>query len=320
MTTISDRKLLTGASYSPVVQTATDYYAFGAPIAERTYNAGQYRYGFNGKEKLDELSGAGNRLDFGARVYDSRVGRFLSVDKMFNKAPDWTPYRFSADNPILYIDREGNFEIPIHKEITEKSAKLNKLTATQIKFLSKGAQNADYFGFAGDWHFDGRKNFSEIQAGWAKVNDRIKNRGNNYYGLGADLHNVQDFYSHSNYVELYSQFYKDQGGDMSKFTSNMVPLYEEGINNKQFKEKYLEPKLRTGDFDMLDNEKMPWTNDSKLGENTHDKMNKDSNESKHGKEKVAGTKMSFHDLAKGVASKATDKILSDRKQSGHGKN
>lgn len=147
----------------------------------------------------------------------------------------------------------------------------------------------------------------------------MKGRGDDYYGLGADLHNVQDFYSHSNYVELYSQYYKDQGGDMSKFSADMVPLYEDGINNKDFKEKYLEPKLRTGDFDMLDNEKMPWTDDSKLGKDTHDKMNKDSNESKHGKETVPGTKTTYHDLAKGVATKATNKILSDKKKTENAK-
>lgn len=50
---------------------------------------------------------------------------------MANKAPDWTPYRFSADNPILYKDQDGNFEILIHKEITNNSAKLNKLTEHQ---------------------------------------------------------------------------------------------------------------------------------------------------------------------------------------------
>ena len=40
-----------------------------------------YRYGFNGQEKLDEIKGYGNSLDFGARIYDPRLGRFLSVDK-----------------------------------------------------------------------------------------------------------------------------------------------------------------------------------------------------------------------------------------------
>jgi RHS repeat-associated protein len=41
---------------------------------------GAYRYGFNGKEKNNEISGEGNSYDFGARIYDPRLGRWLSTD------------------------------------------------------------------------------------------------------------------------------------------------------------------------------------------------------------------------------------------------
>jgi hypothetical protein len=35
-----------------------------------------YRFGFNGQEKDNELKGVGNSLDFNFRVYDSRLGKF----------------------------------------------------------------------------------------------------------------------------------------------------------------------------------------------------------------------------------------------------
>jgi RHS repeat-associated protein len=38
------------------------------------------RYGFNGMEKDDNVKGEGNSYDFGARIYDPRVGRWLSMD------------------------------------------------------------------------------------------------------------------------------------------------------------------------------------------------------------------------------------------------
>ncbi len=41
----------------------------------RSYNGGDYRYGFNGTEKDDEVKGAGNQIDFGASGYDPRLGR-----------------------------------------------------------------------------------------------------------------------------------------------------------------------------------------------------------------------------------------------------
>ena len=31
----------------------------------------QYSYGFNGKEKDDEVKGGGNSVDFGSRIYDA---------------------------------------------------------------------------------------------------------------------------------------------------------------------------------------------------------------------------------------------------------
>ncbi len=79
------------------------------------HTAFSYRYGFQGQEGDNEIKGDGNSYDFGNRIYDPCIGRFLSVDGMSNKAPSWTPYRFCADNPILFVDGDGNFEIRIHK-------------------------------------------------------------------------------------------------------------------------------------------------------------------------------------------------------------
>ncbi|CAF3303902.1 unnamed protein product [Rotaria socialis] len=104
---ITDRKTLTGNSFSPVTLTATDYYAFGAPIAERSFNASGYRYGFNGKEKVDEIYGSGNMIDLGARELDTRVGRTPTMDKKAQEYPNISPYSFVLNNPILLIDPDG---------------------------------------------------------------------------------------------------------------------------------------------------------------------------------------------------------------------
>jgi RHS repeat-associated protein len=59
-------------------------------------------------EKDDEFTGVtGSHLNFGARIYDSRVGRFLSRDPKFSNYPDLSPYVFSGNNPILFIDKDG---------------------------------------------------------------------------------------------------------------------------------------------------------------------------------------------------------------------
>jgi RHS repeat-associated protein len=66
-----------------------------------------YRYGFNGMEKDDEMKGDNNSLDFGARMYDPRIVRWFAVDPLAMKYPDLSPYAFVANSPILFIDPNG---------------------------------------------------------------------------------------------------------------------------------------------------------------------------------------------------------------------
>jgi RHS repeat-associated protein len=66
-----------------------------------------YRFGFNGKEKDDETYDTGNAYDFGARIYDSRLGRWLSVDPLQQKYPGFSPYNFASNSPISIIDYDG---------------------------------------------------------------------------------------------------------------------------------------------------------------------------------------------------------------------
>jgi len=76
----------------------------------RSYTAASadgYRFGYNGMHKDDEIKGNNNSLDFGARVYDSRIGRWLSIDPLLMNFPDLSPYIGIGNNPILYYDPDG---------------------------------------------------------------------------------------------------------------------------------------------------------------------------------------------------------------------
>ncbi|MGL6266709.1 MAG: RHS repeat domain-containing protein, partial [Chitinophagaceae bacterium] len=117
MATISDKKLFsnivipeTGAAafYYPEVLSQTDYYAFGQEIKERAYRiSGGYRYGFNGKENDSEVKGEGNQQDYGFRIFDPRLGRFLSVDPLYREYTMLSTYQFAGNRPIVAIDLEG---------------------------------------------------------------------------------------------------------------------------------------------------------------------------------------------------------------------
>jgi RHS repeat-associated protein len=74
--------------------------------------AGAYRYGFNGKEKVDEISGSGNSVDFGDRYLDTRLGRWNAVDKLASKYPYASPYNYCLNNPIYNVDPDGNSVAP----------------------------------------------------------------------------------------------------------------------------------------------------------------------------------------------------------------
>ncbi|HBG70621.1 MAG: hypothetical protein A2W93_09640 [Bacteroidetes bacterium GWF2_43_63] len=71
---------------------------------------GCHRFGFNGKENDNEVKGTGNQQDYGMRIYDPRLGRFLSADPLIvqeQKYPELSPYQFASNRPIDAIDLDG---------------------------------------------------------------------------------------------------------------------------------------------------------------------------------------------------------------------
>jgi len=74
----------------------------------RSWSVGsEYRYGFNGKEQDDEIAGNNNALDFGARIFDARLGRWLSVDPLEREYSFISPYSFALNCPISAMDPDG---------------------------------------------------------------------------------------------------------------------------------------------------------------------------------------------------------------------
>ncbi len=63
-----------------------------------------YLFGFNGQHKDNEIKNIGNSLDFGARIYDSRLGRFLSLDPEMELYPFWSPYSYAGNDPSAVDD------------------------------------------------------------------------------------------------------------------------------------------------------------------------------------------------------------------------
>lgn len=115
---------------------------FGMMMPARTFSGGpgSYRYGFNGKE--DDKSITEEAQDYGERILEKRLGRFLSVDPITKKYPELTPYQFASNSPVRSIDLDGmeGWELStpaanLKRDAEAKQAMLNKPQARDIEIM-----------------------------------------------------------------------------------------------------------------------------------------------------------------------------------------
>jgi len=143
LTVFTDRKIPVTSNGTTIdhfdadVVNTFDYSPFGAPMNERTYrlvmkytdsthtatvpafvNGNEplaniakdslgFRYGFNNKEKDDEISGSGNSYNFESRMQNPRLGKTLSMDAKAGKYSFISPYSFAGNNPLIFLDADG---------------------------------------------------------------------------------------------------------------------------------------------------------------------------------------------------------------------
>jgi RHS repeat-associated protein len=69
---------------------------------------GDYSFGFNGKELDKEgMGGGASTYDYGFRIYNSALGRFLSADPLFKSYPWNSSYAYAENDVIRSIDIDG---------------------------------------------------------------------------------------------------------------------------------------------------------------------------------------------------------------------
>jgi len=101
--------------YESVVISSQDYSPFGVTLSGRSWSEG-YRYGFNGKEKDPEgMGGGGNTYDYGFRIYNANLAKFLSMDPLTSSYPWNSTYAFAENRVIDGIDLDGCEYVSINR-------------------------------------------------------------------------------------------------------------------------------------------------------------------------------------------------------------
>jgi len=136
----------------------------------RKFSGGsQYRYGFNGKENDNEVKGDGNQQDYGMRIYDPRLGRFLSVDPLTKDYPHYTPYSYAGNKPIKFIDLDG----------LEEGKNLGDYTFQDLmNWFYKPSNPLADDGFVHKAGYAINTNFNFIYNGWVLVTNKDFNPSN----------------------------------------------------------------------------------------------------------------------------------------------
>ena len=106
-----------------------------------------YRYGYNGKEKDPEgMGGGGSTYDYGFRIYNPSIGKFLSVDPIYKSFPWYTPYQFAGNKPIVAVDMDGAEDQMYHhmmmgqmRGTTKSGQTFDKAVENQTQMAKAGA-------------------------------------------------------------------------------------------------------------------------------------------------------------------------------------
>jgi RHS repeat-associated protein len=106
-------RAITDAGTGTVVETS-DFLPFGTRWSQTsgsssaTITDATNRWRYSGKEEQKAIDAALPLIDYGARMYDPAIARWMSTDPLAEKYYPVGPYVYCAGNPVRYSDNDGN--------------------------------------------------------------------------------------------------------------------------------------------------------------------------------------------------------------------
>lgn len=181
---------------------ANDYYPFGMShlkTGNAFFGLGSFKnYKYNGKE-LQETG----MYDYGARMYMADLGRWGVMDAMSEKSRRWSPYHYAYNNPISFIDPDGNFAVTYSGEAAQQA-----FTAYKASMSTSSDSGSNFFtGF----NFSQFGNDDDVTVGKnGNVSKIIRNNKPNRF---FDESGIQLFFNDPESVDKNSQNKKYDIGD-----------------------------------------------------------------------------------------------------------
>ena len=187
----------------PVLE-VTNYRAFGTEIATlgaKAFGKTENKYKYNGKELQSKEFSDGSGLeweDYGARMYDNNLGRWMAKDPLAEDSRRWSLYNYCYNNPMKFTDPDGM------RPVNEAEQSQNE--QTDRKEQEKQNQNIVSNIIAEQWNSteDGGSSYVNLEA-----MDNSDNAWIDYNGTS---------------VTLYSGEFKDKSKEISHFkgTSGII--------------------------------------------------------------------------------------------------